>query len=99
MSLLTNRAFIPSHVVVRTVADEAVLLNLDTEHYYTLDSVATSMMRHATTCPNLKTAVEQLLKEYDVNAEELLRDFESLIRQLLQAKLLELQPPEQPLSQ
>jgi hypothetical protein len=89
-----NRAQIPKHVIVRSVADEAILLNLVTEHYYGLDSVAYSMLRQATSCPTLQDALAALLDEYEVEPERLQRDFDSLLEQLRQADLIEIVPPD-----
>lgn len=93
MLSLANRAQIPKHVIVRSVADEAILLNLATEHYYGLDSVAYSMLRQATDCPTLHDALAALLDEYEVEPEQLWQDFHALLEQLLQADLIEIVPP------
>jgi hypothetical protein len=94
MLSLMNRALIPKHVIVRSVADEAILLNLVTEHYYGLNSVAYSMLRQATSCPTLQDALAALLDEYEVEPERLQRDFGTLLEQLRQADLIEIVPPD-----
>jgi hypothetical protein len=94
MLSLMNRALIPKHVIVRSVADEAILLNLVTEHYYGLNSVAYSMLRQATSCPTLQDALAALLDEYEVEPERLQRDFSTLLEQLRQADLIEIVPPD-----
>ncbi|MCS7078835.1 MAG: PqqD family protein [Chloracidobacterium sp.] len=88
-----SRATIPNHVIVRRVADEAVLLNLATEHYYALDSVGYAMLLQSTNGGTLADAVEALLDEYDVTRERLVEDFEELLNQLLEAGLIEIVPP------
>ncbi len=94
MFSLMNRALIPKHVIVRSVADEAILLNLVTEHYYGLDSVAYSMLQQATSCPTLQDALAALLDEYEVEPERLQQDFNALLEQLQQANLIEIVPPD-----
>ncbi|OYT71858.1 MAG: PqqD family protein [Chloracidobacterium sp. CP2_5A] len=86
-------ATIPSHLIVRYIADEAVLLNLLTERYYTLDSVSCSMLRQSTRCASLAQAIEALLDEYEVERERLVEDFTTFINQLCEAGLIEIVPP------
>ncbi|MGQ9896449.1 MAG: PqqD family protein [Acidobacteriota bacterium] len=95
MISLTDCALIPQHVIIRPVADEAILLNLATERYYGLDNVAYSMWQQATRCPTLQDALAALLDEYEVEREQLWRDFQSLLEQLLQADLIEIVPSDQ----
>lgn len=88
-----GRAAIPSHVIVRRIADEAVLLNVATEHYYALDSVGYSMLLHSTSGATLADAVDALLNEYEVDREQLVADFTALLNRLLEAGLIEMLPP------
>ncbi|MDW8215969.1 MAG: PqqD family protein [Acidobacteriota bacterium] len=87
------RITIPNHVIVRRVADEAVLLNLVTEHYYEIDSVGYAMLLQATNGGTLADAVEALLNEYDVTRERLVEDFKEFLKQLLEAGLIEIALP------
>lgn len=88
-----GRAAIPNHVIVRRIADEAVLLNVATEHYYSLDSVGYSMLLHSTSGATLADAVEALLEEYEVDREQLVADFTALLNRLLEAGLIEMISP------
>ncbi len=91
-----SRAVIPDHVIVRRIADEAVLLNLHTERYYGLDSVGRAMLSQATSSATLADAVEVLLQEYAVEREQMVKDFEAFLNQLLSAGLIEIVPSSSP---
>ncbi len=79
----------PSHVLVRELEGESVLLNLDSETYFGLDEVGTRMWVSLTTAPSIEAAFETLKGEYDVAPEKLRDDLEALIGQLLEKGLLE----------
>jgi len=72
-------------VVTRRLDDELVLLNLESENYFGLDEVGTRMWEVVTSSPNVEDAFEQLLSEYDVDAERLRDDLEQLLSRLVEA--------------
>lgn len=82
----------PEHVLLRELEGEAVLLNLETETYFGLDEVGTRIWRELVASPSVERACEVLQEEFDVEPAVLRRDVESLIAQLLEARLLELSP-------
>src|SRR5437588_4383546 len=83
-----NRVVVPSHVLVRFLDKESVLLNIDTERYFGLDETGTRMWQLVTAAPNIETAYQQLLEEYEV-APELLRDnLTDLLARLVENGLL-----------
>ena len=65
MISFSERAVVPSHVLIRFLEQESVLLNLETERYFGLDAVGTRMWQLATTAPTVETALAQLVEEYD----------------------------------
>jgi hypothetical protein len=89
MISLTDRVMVPSHVLVRFLDKESVLLNIDTERYFGLDETGTRMWQLLTATPNIETAYQQLLEEYEV-APELLRDnLTDLLARLVENGLLQ----------
>jgi hypothetical protein len=83
---------IPEHVLVRTVDQELVLLNLDNEEYYGLDEVGTTIWEAVTGAPTLDAAMSTLLEEFDVDADTLTGDVEQLLQQLSARGLVDLDP-------
>jgi hypothetical protein len=92
MVSFADRASVPSQVLVRFLEGESVLLNLETERYFGLDCTGTRMWKAVTVAPDIKTAYEQLLSEYDVDAELLRSNLTDLLGQLLENGLLEVRP-------
>jgi hypothetical protein len=86
----TQRAIIPEGVLLRELSGEAVILNLNTEHYFGLDDIGTRMWLLLTSSPTLQAAFEALLEEYAVDADTLRRDLTELITNLVEHDLLEL---------
>ena len=79
--------------VVRGLLDqEAVLLNLETERYFGLDETATRMWQLVTTSPTIDAAYQELLAEYDVQAELLRENLTELLGHLVEHGLLEILP-------
>ena len=91
MSDYSSKVIVPGHVLFRALDDEAVLLNLKTESYLGLDPVGTRMWTLFTTRPSLRAAYEALLDEYDVAPDALRRDVDSLLQQLIEQGLVELE--------
>jgi len=78
----SDRVEVPKHVLVRLVEKEAVLLNLETECYYGLDETGTRMWQVLIAAPSIEKAYEELLSEFDVEAELLRQHFSNLIGRL-----------------
>jgi hypothetical protein len=77
-------------VLVRELADETVLLNLNTETYFSLDDAGARLWSRLTSSPSIQAAYDALLTEYDVAPDVLRHDLEALLQQLLDHDLLEL---------
>lgn len=82
------RLRVPENVVARDLADESVLLNLDTGTYFGLDAVGTRLWHLLAERGSPESAIETLLGEYDVEAPRLHSDVTALIDQLLAKGLL-----------
>jgi len=92
MISFSERAVVPSSVLIRFLDQESVLLNLDTERYFGLDAVGTRMWQVVTGAPNLETALTQLLEEYDAPAAKLRTDLSVLLEHLIENGLIALSP-------
>ena len=88
-----NRVVVPQTVLFRELDGEAVILNLDTESYLGLDTVGTRMWNVLTAQPSIEAAFQVLLAEYDVAPETLHADLERLVGEMLEHKLIVLEPP------
>ncbi|GKS64455.1 hypothetical protein YTPLAS72_17590 [Nitrospira sp.] len=82
------RLRVAENVVSRDLADESVLLNLDTGTYFGLDAVGTRLWHLLIEHGSPESAIETLLTEYDVDAPRLQKDVDTLIDQLIDKKLL-----------
>jgi hypothetical protein len=83
------RVSVPPDVMVQEVVGESVLLNLKSERYFGLDDMGTCMWRSLTTSPCIQATYEQLLGEYDVDADQLRRDLNDLVENLVAHGLVE----------
>lgn len=92
MISFTDKVSIPSHVLVRFVDKEAVLLNMQTEQYSGLDETGTWMWRLATTAVDIERAYRTLMNEYDVNSETLRQGLSGLLEELVANGLLTVTP-------
>jgi hypothetical protein len=88
----TDRAAIPANVLIRFLDQESVLLNLDTERYFGLDSVGTRMWQLVTSAPTIDSAYCQLIEEFDADPEALRSDLSDLLSHLVENGLIALQP-------
>ena len=81
-------------VLFQELDDEAILLNLQNEHYYSLKESGVRMWRLLTEHGDVATVVEQLLEEYDVDEATLHRDLAKLIDWLAERGLIKVCPEE-----
>ncbi len=79
------------NVISQEVAGETVLLDLDSEHYFGLDSVGTRIWQLIAEKGQLQAIVDTLLAEYDVEEERLLMDLEALLTEVSEKGLVTLQ--------
>lgn len=83
------RVSVPPDVLVSELAGESVILNLNSECYFGLDHMGTSMWKALTTCECIQAAYDGLRAEYDVTGEQLRHDLSDLIEKLVDQRLLE----------
>jgi hypothetical protein len=92
MVSLMDRVIVPSHVLVRVLDKESVLLNIETERYFGLDETGTRMWQLVTAAPQIEVAYRQLLDEYDVEPELLRENLTDLLGRLVENGLLQVVP-------
>jgi Coenzyme PQQ synthesis protein D (PqqD) len=92
MVSLMDRVIVPSHVLVRVLDKESVLLNIETERYFGLDETGTRMWQLVTAAPKIEVAYQQLLDEYDVQPELLRENLTDLLGRLVENGLLQVVP-------
>lgn len=80
---------VPERVLMRLVGEELVLLNVDEENYYGLNSVGARLMQLAETGGTLEEFIEPMLAEFEVGRERLEMDVRTVAADLMAAGLLE----------
>lgn len=76
------------NVLMQKVADEAVLLDLDSQSYFGLDPVGTVIWEGVSDGKTEKEIVARIVEEFDVDAEIARRDLKSFMAELEQGKLV-----------
>ncbi|HKG78151.1 MAG TPA: PqqD family protein [Pyrinomonadaceae bacterium] len=74
---------IPDDVLISNLQDESVILNLDSERYYGLDSIGTRILSVLTTSESIEAAYNTLVQEYDVDRQALRQDLIALVENLV----------------
>ena len=92
MISFADRAIVPSDVLIRFLDQESVLLNLNTERYFGLDSVGTRMWQLVTSMPTIDAAYFQLIEEFDVDPVTLRSNLAELLEHLVENGLIATQP-------
>lgn len=76
------------HALITELDDGAVLLNLETESYFSLNGVGTDMWHQLTTQATVQAAFEALLAQYEVDPTRLESDLHAFINDLKAAELV-----------
>ena len=90
MVSFSDRAVVPAYVLIHHMDGESVLLNLETEIYFGLDSMGTRMWQVATRSMNIESAYATLLHEFDADPEVLRSNLAELLSNLIEHGLLKL---------
>jgi len=83
------RVRLAKDVLMQKVGDDAILLNLNTENYFTLDEVGTRIINALQESDSLKQAVRKLVGIYDVDENKLTSDAIRLVEKCEQHGLLQ----------
>ncbi|WP_254568522.1 PqqD family protein [Oscillatoria sp. HE19RPO] len=84
----TMQFTIPSHILAQELAGEVVLMNIDNEMYYSLNSVGSQIWQLLSDRLDLETAIEQLLRRFDIDEATLRQDVTQLVDELVAQGLL-----------
>lgn len=76
------------NVLMQKVADEAVLLDLDSQSYFGLDPVGTVIWECITENKPEADIIDSITAVFEVDAEVARRDLQEFLRQLRQDKLI-----------
>ena len=88
MTRLPTLVTISPNVLFQELDGEAILLNLQNEHYYSLKESGVRMWQLLAEHGDVATVTEQLLEEYDVEEATLNRDLTNLIAWLTERGLV-----------
>ncbi len=83
-----NRVEVPKHVLVRHLDRESVLLTLETEKYFGLDTTGTRMWELLTSSPSIAAPFARLLEEFEVEPELLRTHLTELLSHLQENGML-----------
>jgi len=78
----------PSHVLIREVGDEILLLNSETQIYFSLDDVGALLFKLLEEGSSFHDCLGTMVNTYDVDPEQLRTDCEQLLQQLLAESLI-----------
>jgi Coenzyme PQQ synthesis protein D (PqqD) len=87
--LVNARVSLPEHVVYREFPAETVMLNLETEQYYGLNSTAGAMLASLAQTGEVAATVEEMVERFQRPTEEIERDLAQLCDQLSERGLIE----------
>lgn len=89
---LLDRLVISPEVLCQEVNGEMVLLDLNSEAYFGLDATGTRIWQLIRETGDLQSAFQSMLAEYDVDEDQLHREFTDLISQLAEEGLVSISP-------
>jgi hypothetical protein len=78
-------------VFAQEIDDEMVLLDMNSENYFGLDEVGTSIWLAIQENGNLQSVLERLLTEYEVEEEVLKKDLWEFVEKLRESGLVEVE--------
>jgi hypothetical protein len=84
-----DRVSIPDDVLISNLQEESVILNLQSERYFGLDSIGTRILTLLTTSDSIEAAYKRLRDEYDVDGQVLREDLVALVEDLAAKGLVE----------
>jgi len=88
VSIFSSNFSIPENVLGQELNGEVVLLNMDSEFYYSLNPVGSRMWQMLTESGNLEGAIQQLLQVFSIDETTLRQDVTALIKELVAEGLL-----------
>ena len=87
-SILNQKLSISENALAQEVNGEIVILNIESESYYTLDTVRTKFWQLFTDSDNVEMVIQQLVKIYTIDEVALRRDVTKFVEELVEEELL-----------
>ena len=87
-SIFNQKLSIPENIIAQELTGEIVMLDMESESYYSLNSVASRIWQLLTSLENVEASIEQLLQVYLVDEATLSGDVTLLAEELVQEELL-----------
>lgn len=87
-SILNQKLSIPENTLSQELNGAIVILNIESESYYSLNAVGSKVWQLLTAKENVKGAIEQLLQIYAVNEITLCDDVSTFAEELVEEELL-----------
>ena len=88
----SDRVAVPDDVLISNLQEESVILNLESERYFGLDSIGTRILTVLTSSESIESAYQRLLQEYDVDGQVLREDLIALVQDLAAKGLIRVNP-------
>lgn len=88
MTTLPRRVTPAEKTLFQDLEDESILLDLESEYYFSLDDVGTRIWQLLSEHPDTETVLALMLDEYDVDEATLRQDMAVLIEKLVDAGLV-----------
>ncbi len=89
--IFTKRVTVDDDILMQELEDEAVILDLNSENYFSLDDVGTRMWQLFTSNETIQDAYDHLLAEYDAPPETLKKDLIDFVQRLEQKGLISIE--------
>ena len=87
-SILNQNLSIPENIIAQELTGEIVILEIESESYYSLNSSASRIWQLLTSLENLEASIQQLLQVYLVDEATLNRDVILFAEELVAEELL-----------
>ena len=78
------------NVLIQDLVEESVLLDLENEEYFGLDSVGRRMLSSLEESESTESAYQLLLEEFEVEPEQLRQDLQDFISKMIDYGLVEI---------
>lgn len=89
---LDQKVVISDQLFTQKIDDEMVILDMQSEYYFGLNSVAADIWSEIQECDSLQTAVDNLVESYDVEKSIMVSDMEMFLNELINRRLVEVKP-------
>ena len=89
--MLPQRVILSTEALFQEIGGEGVILDLASSTYFGLDEVGVRLWQLRQENSTLKSAMVNLLSEYEVETDQLEQDVEKLIGQLIEAGLVKVE--------